>query len=392
MFWMELNHDVLDSLPAEAADNFTPVGDDGLVVPFGTTAVNALFELPAIDTVVRVQATTPDLILRREARNDDDRNGTAFRLGGIFNRHASWTGSPAIDLRVRATFTMVQVYAEADGIDTHAEAFGLITAGTNITRAGENVTAPPTTVARPATTSPPLRTEPQEAAYVATGAANTARDDANTARTVALDTAISTFNDAVDAADPDPVATSYEEALQEAISNAKDALETAQGALSDAQEALEIAVGTLNDADVNRTRLATAVEQLQTAVTALADRIGEAEELLGGEQLFTLSSPTWNTTTSFTITVPLEGGAALSWTESSISYTFATGGGRVTNDFVEMYGWGTTFVNMVAGADEATITFLPALLALFDTSTTLGLHIELADGTEIAAIEIPFAA
>jgi len=154
LFWLEPNRELLKTPAGDAADNFVGVGR---VIPMpasdGTTATNVAFRLAPIPTNVVVDTVSP-LTLERVPATANDRNGTAVRVGGIFNQNADWSDASAIDLRVRAIFSVVEMYEDATTTilqyDSADLAYGLLGASSNLTSNISGAFVAPTHIAMPA--------------------------------------------------------------------------------------------------------------------------------------------------------------------------------------------------------------------------------------------------
>lgn len=263
-----------------------------VTLPITGTAQSAGLVLPSgqfTDTVVASGGAVT--VTRNATFVDGSGNGTQIALAGESNPAADWSillgaGAATISL------SLVTTVREATEWDLGAtpvavgdsQPFGLVHVAEGLEAATQPaIGLPHTSFVVRAIGSP--RTPDQQAAFEATGTANTARDAANSAFTT-LETAHSTFTQI-----SGTPTTGEEETLQEAIDDADDALGTAQAALSAAQGALADAVRDLGDDDINRTNLATAVTQLQGAVTNLLNKIADAKALLGPSATASFEGP-----------------------------------------------------------------------------------------------------
>jgi hypothetical protein len=157
LFWMEPTRDNLKSAVADAAANYEAVGQ---VIPFGTftSPSVAAYSLPGVPSRLVVDSVAPVVLVRERTGGVNDRNGTAFRFGGIFNSAVEWTGGAASEVRLAVTFTMTPFYNNASGdrvIGLVAESGGeavanLLASGTNLVTATSGAYALPALIDRPA--------------------------------------------------------------------------------------------------------------------------------------------------------------------------------------------------------------------------------------------------
>lgn len=150
LFWMEPNRTNLKTPANEATANFVGAGE---VIAFGThgAPVTAAFRFAPIPTQLHVVEVSPALELERRPTTVDDRNGTAFSFGGVFNQTATWTD--AVNVGIRVVFNLIEapegitsiVFAESGG----QPVANLIASGDNVLEASAPGFVGPTLVAKP---------------------------------------------------------------------------------------------------------------------------------------------------------------------------------------------------------------------------------------------------
>jgi|GEM_PF-3040194 len=123
MMWMRPNVDVHHT-DSDAFVGYTHV------IPFGATAVNALYLLEAVPHELYVYTPAPNLELAWRPEEDaEEQYGTAFSFGGMFNEAANWgayadPGDPdnlpdpipptPLAIGVQAVFTMTEIPADGE--------------------------------------------------------------------------------------------------------------------------------------------------------------------------------------------------------------------------------------------------------------------------------------
>lgn len=260
-----------------------------VTLPITRVAQAPLFILDEADYTdsVTVTGSGPDRVISvtRDANLvADTGNGTQFMLEGALNSAANWSAllpsgpdgeTPAevtigleliVTAREATEHDLTAVPVEVDAKEAHGLSF--VAEGLEATTHPEIGLEAGAFIIRAMGSD---RDPDQQAAFEATRAATGAR-------TTAIQ-ALTPLNFAYEQFDGSDKGASAIEALETAIGIANEALGKAQNALIDAESALDDAVS-LDDSDVNRIGLATAVGQLQEAVTALSTRIGEVSSVL----------------------------------------------------------------------------------------------------------------